>query len=109
MFSIFHALLCAFLAILNALQCSRATQSIFEMASLQVGGYTKSGLRTAVLRDLDIAAPRAKLPPRALPDDVRAKLGFGAPKADAGPVLAASTGSKAANKGPSSARPMFKN
>lgn len=83
-----------------------------KMASMQVGGYTKSGLRTAVLRDLDIAAPRSKLPPRALPDDVRAKLGFGAPvasKADAVsiPVLATST-AKAANKGPSSARPMFK-
>ncbi len=77
------------------------------MASHQVGGYTKSGLRTAVLRDLDIAAPRAKLPPRALPDDVRARLGLAsapAPPAPAAPLRSVTTSTNKA----AGTRPMFK-
>jgi hypothetical protein len=40
-------------------------------------GVTGGGLRAAVLRDLDCLAVRQKMPPRALPDDVRRKLGLG--------------------------------
>ena len=39
-------------------------------------GYSKTGLPTQVIRDIDWATPRDRLPPRALPDDVRAKLGL---------------------------------
>ena len=37
------------------------------MASHQQG-VSKSGLNSARVRDLDVAAPRQRLPPRALPD-----------------------------------------
>eukprot|EP00290_Baffinella_frigidus_P002669 CAMPEP_0180181408 /NCGR_PEP_ID=MMETSP0986-20121125/40108_1 /TAXON_ID=697907 /ORGANISM="non described non described, Strain CCMP2293" /LENGTH=157 /DNA_ID=CAMNT_0022134691 /DNA_START=27 /DNA_END=501 /DNA_ORIENTATION=+ len=40
-------------------------------------GISGSGLHSAKLRDLDAGAPRAPLPTRALPDDVRRKLGLG--------------------------------
>ena len=39
-------------------------------------GMSKTGLSSARVRDLDVAAPRPKLPPRARPEDVRAKLGL---------------------------------
>jgi hypothetical protein len=57
-------------------------------------GVSKTGLKTCVIRDIDVMTPRERLPPRALPDDVRASLGF-APKP-------ASTGDKA-GAAPSSA------
>ncbi len=41
------------------------------------------------MRDLDVLAPRAPLPKRALPDSVRAKLGLAAPDAAAAPAPAA--------------------
>ena len=47
------------------------------MASHQQG-QSKTGLSSARVRDLDIAAARPRLPPRALPDDVRASLGLSA-------------------------------
>jgi len=43
-------------------------------------GVSGSGLHSAKLNDLDAGAPRAPLPSRALPDDVRRKLGL-APRA----------------------------
>jgi hypothetical protein len=75
------------------------------MSTHQVGGATKTGLRTAVLKDLDIAAPRAKLPPRALPDDVRAKLGFGASDA---PAVGLHDAKKSSNVAKEPAKPKFR-
>ena len=43
------------------------------------GRSSKTGFATAMMRDLDVLAPRAPLPKRALPDCVRAKLGLAAP------------------------------
>jgi len=39
-------------------------------------GTSNTGLNTCVIRDIDVMTPRPRLPPRALPDDVRQKLGF---------------------------------
>jgi hypothetical protein len=50
------------------------------MSAMIQYGVSASGLHSAKLRDLDAQAPRARLPPRALPDDVRRKLGL-APRA----------------------------
>lgn len=36
-------------------------------------------MKPCVIRDLDALAPRPKLPPRALPDEVRSKMGFAPP------------------------------
>ena len=55
------------------------------MSSLTQFGHSSSGLVSQKLRDIDAAAPRARLPPRALPDCVRRNLRLspreGAPKA----------------------------
>ncbi len=40
----------------------------------QVSCQSKSGLRSARMLDIDISTPRPPLPPRALPDCVRAQL-----------------------------------
>lgn len=54
------------------------------MSSLTQFGHSSSGLVSQKLRDIDAAAPRARLPPRALPDSVRRKMRLpprdGAPK-----------------------------
>jgi len=64
------------------------------------GRSSKTGFATAMMRDLDVLAPRAPLPKRALPDCVRAKLGLaGAPAA---PALAPS---EAGNAPRAAARP----
>jgi len=57
------------------------------------GRSAKTGFATAMMRDLDVSAPRAPLPKRALPDSVRAKLGLAAP-GDA-PALAPSAAGNA--------------
>ena len=69
------------------------------MASHQQG-MSKTGLTSARVKDLDVAASRPKLPPRALPDDVRATLGL-APSAAAGAdgAAAASGGTTGAASG----------
>lgn len=54
------------------------------------GRSSKTGFATAMMRDLDVLAPRPPLPKRALPDCVRAKLGLD------GGALAASTQSNSA-------------
>ena len=40
------------------------------------GRSSKTGFATAMMRDLDVLAPRPPLPKRALPDCVRVKLGL---------------------------------
>mmetsp|Transcript_43959 Transcript_43959/g.68769 ORF Transcript_43959/g.68769 Transcript_43959/m.68769 type:complete len:137 (-) Transcript_43959:72-482(-) len=44
------------------------------MSALTQFGHTGGGLISQKLRDIDAAAPRARLPPRALPDSVRSKM-----------------------------------
>ena len=44
------------------------------MTQMHQFGVSASGLMSQKLRDLDAAAPRLPLPPRALPDDVRRRL-----------------------------------
>ena len=44
------------------------------MSAMHQFGVSASGLMSQKLRDLDAAAPRPPLPPRALPDDVRRRL-----------------------------------
>ena len=46
-------------------------------------GYSKSGLPTQKIRDLDWATPRPPLPKRALPEDVRQKIGLSSDPANA--------------------------
>lgn len=70
------------------------------MASHQQG-MSKTGLTSARVKDLDVAAPRPKLPPRALPDDVRAKLGL-APSAAAGADGAAAASATGGTSGAAS-------
>ena len=43
---------------------------------LQTSQVSKTGLRSICYRDVDANRPRDPLPSRALPDDVRAKLGL---------------------------------
>lgn len=45
-------------------------------------GTSKTGLNTCVIRDIDVSTPRPRLPPRALPDDIRQKLGFSRSKTE---------------------------
>ena len=52
------------------------------MSALTQFGRSGGGLVSQKLRDIDAAAPRARLPPRALPDSVRSKLKL-APRAGA--------------------------
>ena len=47
------------------------------MSSLTQFGHSGSGLVSQKLRDIDAAAPRARLPPRALPDSVQRFLHVG--------------------------------
>lgn len=55
------------------------------------GRSSKTGFATAMMRDLDVLAPRAPLPKRALPDCVRVKLGLAnAEDTDASSTLAPS-------------------
>ncbi len=49
-------------------------------------GVSSTGLKSCVIRDLDVMAPRPKLPPRALPDDVRSSLGL-APKSGTAAIV----------------------
>jgi len=54
------------------------------MSLLTQFGHSGSGLTSQKLRDIDAAAPRARLPPRALPDSVRRQMRL--PKREGAPA-----------------------